>query len=112
MMLLPASINEREYSLFVILEEENIERIKQYDPAEATVSKLGPPWTTLQLRDVVITYVAAGEEKDRFINMVQRGEINEALRMLSRGFAYRPDLGDHDRPYESAKDPHGNNSQA
>jgi hypothetical protein len=99
MMVLPFQLNSAEYSMFVILEDDNIERIKAYDPAEVNVPKMGD-WTRLKLRDVIITY-ATPQEVAEFTKLCTQDKALEAMRLLSRGFKYKPEAGDHDRPYTS-----------
>jgi hypothetical protein len=99
MYMIPFQINPQEYSVFVVLEEENLERMKAYDPAEFNLWKLGDSWLTLRLRDVIIGY-ATGPDSARVMELCRAGKPNSALRHLSRGFRYRPDQGDSNLPYE------------
>jgi hypothetical protein len=34
-----------EYSLMVVLEADNLERLQQFDPAEVSLKQLGGPWS-------------------------------------------------------------------
>ena len=94
---IPLQVSPLHYSLFVILTDENLERIKNYDPAEVVtkeiVKALGPPFDWLTLRDIVITYATADEVPvvDRLLT---EKKVDEALKLLTRGYRFRPDLGD------------------
>jgi hypothetical protein len=99
MLSLPFKVSDTEMDLFVILEDDNIERIKQYDPAEIVRSNLGP-MARLTIRNVVIMY-ASKADIATVMPMFENGDPNQAMRHLSRGFRYRPDAGDHDDGYKS-----------
>jgi hypothetical protein len=88
------------YSITVVLENDNIDRMWKYDPASVVLASLGRPWSELKLKDLVITY-ATEEEKGRVLEMCASGQVIDALRLLSRGFQFRPDQGDYDGPYVS-----------
>lgn len=102
MFCLPLQIDEREYALYVFLEEENLDRMKEYDPAEVNTARLGEAFLRLRLREVIIGYATAADLKT-VIELCHVGKPRKALRYMTRGFRYRPDQGDHDGPYLSAK---------
>lgn len=103
MFTIPLQVNPQEFDLFVFFEDENISRIKEYDPAEVVKKHLPGLFQKLQIRNVVIGYVAPGE-MDAVFTRLQNGEdVRAVLRTLTRGFRYRPDQGDHDAPYLSVK---------
>jgi hypothetical protein len=100
---LPFRINDTEYSLFVVFEDENIERIREQDPAEVHLPLLGDRWyKELRLRDVIITYANA-EDLKTFHDLCMQDKAREAMQFLCRGFRYRPDRGDNDAMYRSLK---------
>lgn len=103
MMVIPFRVSETQYSLYVILGKENLQRIAQYDPAEVTLDKLGEPFAKLTLKDVVIGY-ATDDEQQQVVGLCASGQVRQALRMISRGFRFRPTGGDYDGPYLSLKD--------
>jgi hypothetical protein len=80
------------YSLAVILSEENIRLIKNYDPAEVVLSTIKGelPWTYLMLKDVVIGY-ATGEELKTIDALLAEDKWRAALRLISRGYRFRPE---------------------
>ena len=102
MMVIPFQISERAYNVFILLEDENVQRIKKYDPAQWEPKKMGGIWSNLRLNTVLIGYANAVDAA-KVLQLAQSGKTDEALKMLSRGFEFRPDLGDHDNPYESVQ---------
>ena len=101
MLSIPVRLNETEYVLFIALQDANIERIKQYDPAEVVLEKLGGDWAKLALKQIHITY--ATEEDERTITeLFREGNVRDAVRFMRRGFKYQPTMGDHDGTYDSA----------
>ena len=100
MLTIPFKISQRHYSIFVILEEDNLKRLKDYDPAEIVLSNFPEEWKSLQLKDIIIGY--ANEKDKTTVNaFFEQGEPEKALRYLSRGFKFKPEDGDHDNKYES-----------
>jgi hypothetical protein len=106
MYVIPFQFNNTEYSVLVILQDENLERMKQYDPAEVSIAKVleqRPALQKLRLRHIHIGY---GTESDmqECSRMISEGNLHGALALLSRGFRYRPQDGDHDGPYKSLRE--------
>lgn len=102
MTVLPFQINAREYSVIMAFDEEGLGRIRQYDPGELHLYTLGPPWTLLKLKDVIVTYCTASD-LDRVLELCRAGDTRAACRWLTRGFKFRPEEGDHDQPPVSLK---------
>lgn len=102
MFCLPIAISPTEYALYVFLQNENLERMRKYDPAEVKLAHLGDAFRDLKLKEVIIGF-ATDEDFERVMELCQAGKPKEALRHLTRGFRYRPDQGDHDGPYLSVK---------
>lgn len=100
MQLIPVTISDLAYDLWVILAAENIDRIRGYDPGEIILDNLPEPWRSLRLRNIQLCY-ATPLDMAEVTRRIQAGEIQSALQFLSRGFRYRPEAGDHDAPYES-----------
>lgn len=99
MMTIPLQVNSVEYDLVIVLEDENIERLKGYDPGEVDISKLGP-FSNLRVRRIQITY--ANPEEVKLIGLCNtRGQLAGILNNLSRGWKFRPELGDNDMAYQS-----------
>lgn len=99
MMTVPLQIDAVHFDLFVILEDENIERIKNYDPAELVGKSLGSPWIYLRIRNVIILYATADETR-RLSECANKPATVDMLRHLSRGWEHRPDKGDSDESYQ------------
>ena len=102
MFVMPFQLNEREFSVFVAIQDDNIERMRVYDPAEFSIAKMGLPWRNLKLKDIIIGY-ATEADMLHFQKLCQQGKQGEGLQYLSRGWKYRPDQGDNDAPYLSSK---------
>ena len=101
MLSIPVRLNETEYVLFIALQDANIERIKQHDPAEVVPEKLGGDWATLTLKQIQITYATESDERT-ITDLVREGNVRDAIRFMRRGFKYQPTMGDHDGQYGSA----------
>jgi hypothetical protein len=92
---MPVQMDKTYYCIFVLLEDDNLARIREFDPAEVNVTQVGAPWSELKLRDVVIAYLAPFD-KEEFMRLCSMKTPREALRLVTRGFRFRPELGDHD----------------
>lgn len=101
MLIIPFNTSSTKYSIFICLKDENIERIKEYDPAEIVVSKFGQ-YSKLKLEAIIIGY-ATDEEESQLIN-ISKDQVPESLKNLSRGFKFCPKRGDEDGPYQSIKE--------
>lgn len=102
MILIPFKINEKEFNIFCVLQADNLERIREYDPAQIQPYKLGPEWDNLKLDTVIIGF-ANNRDLQRVQSLIAVGQTEEALKHLSRGFQFKPEAGDHDGPYRSIK---------
>lgn len=102
MQLIPFVTEQGRYNVFVVLEDTNVERIKGHDPAQFSTAKLPPEWRARKLDTVIIGY-ANPHELDRVRTLIAQGNAASALEYLSRGFAFRPDKGDNDSPYEGPR---------
>jgi hypothetical protein len=100
MNIIPYRLNEKEYSIFVALGEDSIERIRAYDPGMFDLEKLPEPWPGLMLRQVLIGYATEADMAHVAKMKLDGADMRECLLFLSRGWQFRPDLGDHDGHYE------------
>jgi hypothetical protein len=83
--------------LVMVLAEENIERIRRYDPAQVNWVDLPPEISMRRPHSVGVAFATAQELEEITAMSVRDPDWKEkALKMLSRGFEFRPDLGDHD----------------
>jgi len=101
MHCIPAIVSEHDYDLFVILQDDNIARIKTYDPAEILTASFPQSHQARKIRNVVIMY-ATEKEVAKVIAMCEAGDLNNALKYLSRGWVFRPECGDNNDPYRHA----------
>lgn len=100
MMTIPLALNNTFYTLFVILEAENVTRLRANDPAEIVLDKLGQDWAQMILKDVVIL-MPSNEDLQIAMDLFKADKAKEAMRYLTRGWHFRPDQGDHDLNYTS-----------
>ena len=83
--------------LLIALAEENIERIRQYDAAEVIWPQLPREYAMRRPSTIGITFCTQ-EEQD----YIQRSSATDpdwqekAFALLTRGFEFKPDKGDHD----------------
>ncbi len=103
MIVIPFFVSETEYSIYVGFDDEGIKRLQAYDPGELALQKLSKPWTDMQLRDVLIGYCTAADMEECMQVMRREGDVKVILRHLSRGWRYRPELGDNDGPPSSLR---------
>ncbi len=103
MVTIPIQVNGTHFDLWIILEDENVERIKKYDAAEVRLNSFpAVPWANLTVAKVVVAYATSTEIK-ALIAVTERKELLAALETLSRGWTYRPEKGDSDMPYQSPR---------
>lgn len=99
MLTIPFKVSDLHYSIMVVFQDENLERIRAYDPAEISVPQIEQEMTlshNLRLKDVIVTY-ANPADMEHLEELWRQDKGHEALRFLCRGWKYRPDAGDHDR---------------
>lgn len=100
MLTIPLQVDPTQFDLFVVLNEEGLERIKKYDPAELVLEKLGPRWSgTLRLRAILICY-ASPEEAKELIAARTSLELGKLVNKLLRGWSFQPGKGASDSPYQ------------
>lgn len=102
MIVIPFSLNHREYSVFVALDDDGMGRIKQYDPAQVDFSTMPAEFHNKHLSKVIVGYATAADIQ-YILKLSHEGRMGEGLEYLSRGFAFKPELGDHDGPPLSLK---------
>jgi hypothetical protein len=111
MMIITRVRRNGRVDLVIVLAEENIERIRRYDPAQFDYSTLPVDSSLRRPETVAVAFATAAE-----LGEIERMSASDsdwkekALKLLSRGFEFRPDLGDHDfgptvlgKPTEGAK---------
>ena len=93
MLLIPFEISPGIFDLFVALNKSNLERMRSYDPANFEISKLGSPWNQKTLNTVIIGFVSKHDE-EKVTAWLKSGRAGDALLYLTKGFAFREDLGE------------------
>jgi len=89
--------NNGRVDIVMVLADENIERLKSYDPAQVLWSDLPPETFSRRPHTIGVAYATALELEE--ITRMSESDPDwkeKALVLLERGFEYRPDLGDHD----------------
>lgn len=103
MIIIPFQVGPLEYNVFVALQDENLERMKAYDPAQLEPRKLGHPWDFMRLNVVLIGYATEADIAE-IQDLAARGRGAEIPKRLSRGFKFRPEAGDYDGHYLRTND--------
>jgi hypothetical protein len=93
MLLLPVPWKGK-LKLLVVLQDENVERIKQHDCAEVIWAHLGQ-YQNMRPESITIGY-ASPDEMQQIVKWAEAGEIVECIKLVTGGFKYRPEAGDHD----------------
>lgn len=92
MFVIPFRVSETSYSIMVVLEKANLERIREQDPAEVNLSKLGGEWDTLTLKDVIISY-ATQKDQRKVMELWQGGDVRGGFAMAVTGLRLPPGPG-------------------
>lgn len=98
MLMIPFEVGGGEFSVFVVLEPENLARMGDNDPAQLNMWKFPEPFVRLRLRDVIVSTPSTADTTKAIV-MIRQGKSREALEYLSRGFQFKPKAGDNDLPY-------------
>ena len=92
MIIVPFRVSRDEFILFVVLEDENLKRIIEYDPAQVKLDKFPRQWDGLRLKNVLIGYGSPREVAD--LKLCNDPEaMQRSLNHLSRGFEFKPEAG-------------------
>lgn len=96
MIVIPFSIKQGMYSLMFVLEQDSIDRIKEYDPAQINLQDLTEPFRSMKLDEIHITF--GNKEDMAFVMSQEQGVegLKKVLQHLTRGWKFRPELGDND----------------
>ena len=94
MLLLPIPTETRRLKLLVVLEHDEIDRMKRYDPAQVMWDDLGL-YRNIPVESVTISYLKPEHAKD-FYEWARTGQIKRCVDLIMSGFEFRPDLGDND----------------
>jgi len=97
MMLISRVRRNGKVDIVIVLAEENIERIKVYDPALVEWHQM-PHEVSMRVPQLIAVAFATADE----LKQIESWSVSDpewkqkALDLLSRGFKFRPDKGDHD----------------
>jgi hypothetical protein len=97
MMLISRVRRNGRVDLVIVLDEVSLDRIRNYDPAEIIWPNLPLDTSMRQPQTIGITFATAAE-----ISEITRMSLSDAdwkekaIKLLSRGFEFRQDKGDHD----------------
>ena len=58
MQLIPFQVDEDRFNVFVVIEDENWQRMQAFDPAQFALAKLPEEWQRLKLDTVIIGYAS------------------------------------------------------
>lgn len=97
MQAIPVILSDDYYDLFIIVEEENVLRMKAYDPPEITTLQLPVEFHSRKVNNIVLMY-ATEEDLVRVTAACDANDLQGALRILSRGYRWRPDSGNGEPP--------------
>jgi hypothetical protein len=98
MLLIPMKFPDKRDELLVILGPENVERMRRADPVQIELSL-----QRLRLINPKIT-ICIESPSPELNRLVQTKDLAGLCKFLSRGWEFRPDLGDHDRGPERLED--------
>jgi len=84
MMVMPFQVNPLEYMLLVLLKDDNVDRIRQYNPAEINLEALDSLFHSLKLKEIHVSYA---DEVDETVlhDLARAQDIGAILKHFSRG---------------------------
>ena len=94
-MVIPFQVSPTEYAILIVLQQGNLDRIKEYDPAQIPIEDMPASVIKgLKLKDILIAY-ATKEECQQMMDDAKLGlSISKTLQMINRGWRVRPECGD------------------
>jgi hypothetical protein len=97
MIILPRVRRNGRVDLLIALDQESISRMQRYDHAEVLWDQLGFEYSSRRPATIGITFCSAAEMKDiERMSVTDPDWKEKAYKLLTRGFEFRPDKGDHD----------------
>jgi hypothetical protein len=93
MPLLLALPRREGIDVVIVLGPDNIERIQERDPVEVEWDRT--PFKQNRVRRIVIASATAAQ-LTQCEQLVRQGKPDEAIGLISSGWKYRPEKGDHD----------------
>ena len=102
MFVIPMLTDDGRADYWIVLEDDNMVRLKTHDPAEVVFRHMPEQWQRVPVRTIVLAY-ASPADRLRVFELTMSGQIAEALRVLSRGYQYREGVDGSGDPYESLR---------
>ena len=97
MLLLTRVRPNGKVDLLIVLAEENIERIREYDAAEVIWPQLPREYSMRMPHTIGVGFCTAQEQEEIKRMSARDPDWREkAFKLVTRGFKFRPDKGDHD----------------
>jgi len=90
MIVLPIQVNDREYDVLMVLEDENLERIKAGDPAELNLAKFPDKWSTMRLRKLQVGWLPSAVLKATIIKVQETGDVAHLIDKFFKGWKVEP----------------------
>ena len=97
MIIIPQVLRNGRVNWLICLDEGSIERIRAYDQAEVIWAQMPPDYSQRRPQTIGITFCSVAEQAEIMRMSASDPDWKEkAFKLLTRGFEYRPDKGDHD----------------
>lgn len=100
MMSIPIRRSAHTFDLVIILECDNVDRMRAQDPCEVDIGKFPAMYHSMRIQGVLVAY-ATPEESIQISVMAGRQDVESIMKLLLRGWKFQPELGDQDGPYET-----------
>lgn len=100
MLILPVKHKDGDrYTVYVIIEMENLLRMQRADPLEFDPAEFGEPWTSLKLAGITVCYEDAVGVKGLMDLKNAGAPLTDVIKYLLRGYSFISDAGDGDGRY-------------
>lgn len=97
MMLLTQLRRNGTVDLCIVLDADSVARIQKYDQAEVVWSQLPPEYSMRRPHTIAVAFATADEQKQiERLSETDPDWKDKAFALVTRGFQFRPELGDHD----------------
>lgn len=96
-LLLPIVRRNGAVDFLIALDEESLARIREHDPFEIMWSQLPSEYSLRRPKTIGITFVSQQEQAEiERMSTTDPDWKQKAFDLLTRGFKYKPEAGDHD----------------
>lgn len=93
MFMIPLQVDDTSYELFFVIGEENLNRMKKYDPVTRSLADIPYPFNKMKCSRLIICY-ADDLEMKKLENLAKSSDLRGILDSLLRGFKFDPSTGD------------------